>query len=170
MKKVAIFFAVFIIAFLFFKDCMVQASVKVKPAHVTKEKLVVEAESLRKNLLDLFENHKQAATEFVSSLGKAKKEQVISEDFLQSEMEKILDTQSVFFWNKRELARKNFFKMSLRELKKEVYGMCKAIEAVEDATAFFAERTFLLKKATVPESERDIRDTDKKIFRNIRGS
>ncbi|MDO8529719.1 MAG: hypothetical protein Q7S18_03560 [bacterium] len=170
-KKLAVvLFLGFLI--IFFRDSMVWAGVKIKPTQVSKEQLIKEAGSLRKNLLVLFENHKQAEIALVSALSIAKREQILSEDFLQSEMEKILETQSMFFWNKREVTRKNFLKMPFKELQKEIYGMRKAIEAVDNATAFFAERTFLLKKVTESassESEKDCRGADKKIFRNILG-
>lgn len=166
MRKVVVTLAILGFLIIFFRDSMVWAGVKIVPTKVSREQLLKEAESLRKKLTGLIENHGQARMGLVAALGKAKQAQIIGEDFLQSEMEKILETQSVFFWNKRELSRKKFSKMSLKELLEETYGLQKSIEAVNDATAFFAERVFLLQKIieATGSSEKNVHCMDKKYL------
>lgn len=114
-------------------------------ASTERQKIVWRAELLRTQFLALCEKQTAATEELGAFLRAMKKAENVSKDFFQDRIEKSLDTWRSSFWSKKDVVRKKFFVMPLKELRLEVKALEAAVVALGDCLEFFAAEMALMK-------------------------
>lgn len=150
MRKLGVVFlavVIFVVVSVFFLT-MAEAgggAKKAKPATSERQELVWRAELLRTQFLELYEKQTATTKEVGKFLREMRKAENISAGFSQERIEQALDTWRSSFWAKKDIVRKKFSAMPLKELRLEVKVLEAAVVALEDYLEFFAAEMSLMK-------------------------